>query len=366
MLYYFLYPLRESWFGFNVFKYITFRAVFAAATAMLLSMVLGPFVIRFLYRLKIGQEIRKEECPPLYSLHQKKEGTPTMGGVLILVVLTVTMLLWGNLSNKQVWIATLMTLGLGLVGMVDDLIKIKMKRSKGLSAKAKFIGQISLSLALAGVLLWDKDLQFGMKELYIPFLKEPMIYDLGIFFFLLVVLVIVGSSNAVNLTDGLDGLAIGSVVIACFVFTVFSYLVGHAGFSEYLGLKHLNYTGELTVFCATLIGAGLGFLWYNAPPAQMFMGDTGSLALGGAIGTVAILIKKELVLFLVGGVFVLEAVSVILQVSFFKLRGKRIFAMAPLHHHFEMKGWAETKVTIRFWILAIIFALVGLGSIKLM
>ncbi len=366
MLYYFLYPLRYEWFGFNVFKYITFRAVFAAATAMILSMVLGPFVIRFLYKLKIGQEIRKEECPPLYSLHQKKEGTPTMGGMLILLVLSLTMLLWGDLTNKQVWIATLMTLGLGVVGMLDDIIKIKNKRSKGLSARAKFAGQIILSLVLASILFWDPDLNSSMREFYVPFLKEPLFTDMGWLFFVLVLLVIVGSSNAVNLTDGLDGLAIGSVVIACFVFTVFAYVVGHAGFSDYLGLKHINYSGELTVFCATLIGAGLGFLWYNAPPAQMFMGDTGSLALGGAIGTVALLIKKELLLFIVGGVFVMEALSVILQVSFFKLRGKRIFAMAPIHHHFEMKGWAETKVTIRFWILAMIFGLIGLGSIKLM
>ncbi len=366
MLFYFLYPLREFWFGFNVFKYITFRTVFAAATAMVLSLFLGPWVIRFLYRLKIGQSIRKEECPPLYSLHQKKEGTPTMGGLLILVVLVATVLLWGDLSNKQVWLALLMTLGLGAVGMMDDLTKLKNKRSKGLSARGKFLGQITLSLALAAILFWNSDLQFGMRELYLPFLKEPLIADMGFFFFILVLLVIVGSSNAVNLTDGLDGLAIGCVMIASFALMVFSYLVGHLELSHYLGLKYLPATGELTVFCAALIGAGLGFLWYNAPPAQVFMGDTGSLALGGAIGTVALLIKKELLLVLIGGVFVMEALSVILQVSFFKLRGKRIFAMAPLHHHFEMKGWAETKVTIRFWILAIIFALIGLGSIKLM
>lgn len=366
MLYHLLFPLRDVWFGFNVFKYITFRAVLAAATAMILSMILGPLVIRFLYRLKIGQEIRKEECPPLYSLHQKKAGTPTMGGLLILVVLGLTVFLWGDLSNKQVWVASIVTFALGGLGIVDDSIKILKKRSKGLSARQKLTFQVGLSLLLGGFLLWDKDLQFGMRELYIPFLKEPVVHDLGLFFLLLVVLVVVGSSNAVNLTDGLDGLAIGSVVIACFAFTVMAYVVGHAKFSAYLGLKHLNYTGELTVFCAALIGAGLGFLWYNAPPAQVFMGDTGSLALGGAIGTVALLIKKELFLVLVGGVFVMEAVSVILQVGCFKLKGKRIFAMAPLHHHFEMKGWVETKVTIRFWILAIIFALLGLGALKLM
>lgn len=366
MLYHFLFPLRDIWFGFNVFKYITFRAVFAAATAMILSMVLGPLVIRFLYQLKIGQEIRREECPPLYSLHQKKAGTPTMGGVLILLVLAVTLFLWGDLGNKQVWVASLMMFALGGLGLVDDSIKIIKKRSKGLSARAKLVFQILFSLVLGLWLLWDKDLQFGMTELYVPFMKEPLIQDLGYFFLLLVVLVIVGSSNAVNLTDGLDGLAIGSVVITCFVFTVLAYIVGHATFCQYLGIKHINYTGELTVFCAALIGAGLGFLWYNAHPAQVFMGDTGSLALGGALGTVALLIKKEFVLFIVGGIFVLEAVSVILQVFIFKWRGKRIFAMAPLHHHFEMKGWAESKVTIRFWILSIIFALLGLGTLKMM
>lgn len=366
MLYHLLYPLREFWFGFNVFKYITFRAVFAAVTAMVLSIVLGPLVIRFLYRLKIGQEIRKEECPPLYSLHQKKEGTPTMGGVLILLVLTLTVLLWGDWGNQQLWLVLGVTLALGGLGFVDDFIKVKKKRSKGLTARAKFAFQIALGLGLASYLLWSDGWGNLMREIYLPFSKIPLVDSTGIIFLALAVLVIVGTSNAVNLTDGLDGLAIGCVVIACFVFAVLAYVVGHAGFCGYLGLRHVPYSGELTVFCAALIGAGLGFLWYNAPPAQMFMGDTGSLALGGAIGTVALLIKKEWLLVLVGGVFVFEALSVILQVASFKTRGKRIFAMAPLHHHFEMKGWPETKVTIRFWILSIIFALLGLGSIKLM
>lgn len=366
MLYHLLYPLREVWFGFNVFKYITFRAVFAAVTAMVLSIVLGPLVIRFLYQLKIGQEIRKEECPPLYSLHQKKEGTPTMGGLLILMVLALTVLLWADLTCPQVWVVLLVTLALGALGFADDYIKVAKKRSKGLSARAKFAFQIALAIGVALYLLSNGGLGASMRELYLPFTKIPFVDDLGFFFILLAVLVVVGSSNAVNLTDGLDGLAIGCVVIACFAFAVLSYVVGHVGFSSYLGLRHIAGSGELAVFCAALIGAGLGFLWYNAPPAQMFMGDTGALALGGAIGTVALLIKKEWILVLVGGVFVIEALSVILQVGSFKLSGRRVFACAPLHHHFEFKGWPETKVTVRFWILAIIFALLGMVSIKLM
>ncbi len=364
MLYHLLYPLREYFFGFNVFRYITFRAAGAAATALLLTIVLGPMVIRKLYSLRVGQNIRKEECLPLFALHRTKEGTPTMGGALILCSVFLSVLLWADLTNQWIWITFFCVLGLGLLGGWDDYLKLKNKRSLGLHAKGKFLVQISMAIGLWIFMRTQTQLQPFMSYVYIPFVKNVMI-DLGLFYILLLIGVFVGASNAVNLTDGLDGLAIGCVSVAAFVFGILAYLIGNAKFALYLQIQHVPGAGELTVFCAAMLGAGLGFLWYNAYPAQVFMGDTGSLALGGGLGVIAILLKQEFTLFLVGGVFVMEALSVILQVASFKLTGKRIFRVAPLHHHFEVKGWAETKVTIRFWILALIFALISLGSLKL-
>ncbi|HXI03713.1 MAG TPA: phospho-N-acetylmuramoyl-pentapeptide-transferase [Candidatus Saccharimonadales bacterium] len=360
MLYRFLYPLHEWISAFNVFRYITFRSAMAALTAMVISFGLGGFLIRKLRELQWGQEIR-EEGP---RAHQAKAGTPTMGGILIITAIAVPTLLWADLRNIFVWIALYATLAFGMIGFMDDYLKIARKRNLGLRAKQKFLLQImvALTIGLATVALaregvFDTRLSF-------PFFKT-LNPDLGWLYAGLVLLVVVGSSNAVNLTDGLDGLAIGSVLIASATFVLLTYVAGHAVVADYLGIANVKGAGELTVFCATLVGASLGFLWYNCNPAQIFMGDVGSMALGGAIGTVAVLIKQEILLVLVGGLFVMEAVSVILQVGSFKLTGRRIFRMAPIHHHFEQAGWAEPKVVIRFWILAIIFALISLSTLKL-
>jgi len=360
MLYYLLYPLHASVSAFNVFRYITFRSALAALTAMVLSFGLGGFMIRKLQKLQWGQEIRAEGP----AAHQSKKGTPTMGGILIITSVILPTLLWADLENIFVWIATFSMLAFGLIGFSDDYLKVMRKRSLGLTAKQKFAAQIVVALAIGAVtvILARRDL-FDTR-LSFPFFK--MIHpDLGPFYAGLVLLVLVGSANAVNLTDGLDGLAIGSVLIASATFAILSYVVGHAVVSDYLGIPNVKGAGELTVFCASIVGASLGFLWYNCNPAQVFMGDVGSMALGGAIGTVAVLIKQEILLVLVGGLFVIEAISVILQVASFRLTGRRIFRMAPIHHHFEKAGWAEPKVVIRFWILAIIFALLSLSSLKL-
>jgi len=364
MLYLLLTKLIPAVPGFNLFIYITFRAALAAATALGLSIVLGPWMIEKLKALKIGQNIRQEHVDELHKIHRVKEGTPTMGGVLILTSVAFATLLWADIQNRLVIIALLGTLWLGAVGFLDDFIKMRKKRSQGLTAKAKFTGQILLGLALGVYLYFNPtNAEFGTK-LELLFFKEIFL-PLGVFYIPFVMLVIVGTSNAVNLTDGLDGLAIGSVVIAALAYTVMAYLVGRSDFANYLFVIHVPGAGELTIFCSALAGAGLGFLWYNAHPADIFMGDTGALALGGALGTVAILIKQELLLVFVGGLFVVEAMSVIIQVLSFKLRGgKRVFRMAPLHHHFELAGWSETKVTIRFWIIAAIFALLSLSTLK--
>lgn len=364
MLYYLLYPLREYFFGFNVFRYITFRAACAAVTALVLSLMLGPMVIRLLYRLKIGEPIRKEECPPLFSLHRSKEGTPTMGGLLIILTILISVLLWTDFRNPFIWIALVTFVGLGLLGILDDSLKIKRGKSKGVSAKTKLVVQGILSIFVLWSMSYSLPLDGFVTHLSVPFIKDYYI-PFGIFYILIIFGVFVGASNAVNLSDGLDGLAIGSVSVAALGFSLLCYVVGHYKFAGYLQITFIPGAGELTVFCAAIVGAGLGFLWYNAYPAQVFMGDTGSLALGGALGVVALLIKQEIMLFMIGGVFVLEAISVILQVGSYKLRKKRIFLMAPLHHHFEMKGWPESKITVRFWILAIIFTLFSLGTLKL-
>lgn len=369
MLYHLLYPLREFFFGFNVFRYITFRAACAAVTALLLAILLGPKIIRLLYSLKIGETIRKEECPPLFSLHQSKEGTPTMGGLLIIASIVISVLLWSDLTNMFVWITLATFVSLGLLGIWDDSLKIKRSKSQGLSAKRKLWVQGVLSIIILICMVYilpldSKSYNLNVSKLSIPFLKDFYI-PLGILYIFVIFGVFVGTSNAVNLTDGLDGLAIGAVSIAALAFAVLCYVVGNFKFAQYLHIQFIPGAGELTIFCAAIVGAGLGFLWYNAYPAQVFMGDTGSLSLGGALGIIALLIKQEIMLLMIGGVFVLEALSVILQVGSYKLTKKRIFLMAPLHHHFEMKGWPETKITVRFWILAIIFALFSLGTLKL-
>jgi len=353
LLYTFLVPKADH---LAMFKAITFRAGGAALTAFAISVLLGPILVRWLYRLKVGQEIRKDECPPLHLIHKNKQGTPTMGGILIIAAVTTATVCWVRLDNTYVWIVLGVFLLLGGLGFADDYLKVRRKNSRGLSARQKMAVQtvVATSMALA---LYFHD---AALPLYVPFYKSPVAANLGLWYLLVAFLVVVGTSNAVNLTDGLDGLAIGSVTICALAYTVIAYVAGHAKLAKDLHLFHTSQMAELTVFCAALVGAGLGFLWYNASPAMVFMGDTGSLALGGAVGVVALLVRREVLLLVIGGLFVIEALSVIVQVGSFRLRnGKRVFRMAPLHHHFEMKGWPETRVTIRFWIVALICALAG-------
>ena len=318
-------------------------------------------MIRQLDRLKVGETIRRKHVPALYPLHAGKEGTPTMGGVLILAAIIISTLLWADVFNRYILLALASILWLGIVGFIDDRIKLSSKSSRGLRAFTKLTGQAIFGLFVGIYLLYGLRVE-GILE--IPFFKNLLV-NLGYFYIFYVALVIVASSNAVNITDGLDGLAIGCVVMAALAYSIMSYVTGHIDFSDYLKIFYIPGSGELAIFCAAIAGAGLGFLWFNCYPASIFMGDTGALALGGAIGTVAILIKKELLLVLVGGVFVIEALSVILQVASFKTRGKRIFKMAPLHHHFQLKGWPESKVIVRFWIIAGIFAILSLATLKL-
>lgn len=361
MFYHLLYPLRDIFFGFNVFKYITFRAAGGAVTAFLLSVLLGPFIIRRLRQFKIEQIVRKEEAEGIYELHKNKEGTPTMGGLLIVLAIILSTVLWADLTNKYVLLAIFSTAWLCVVGFIDDYIKLSRKRSKGLTALSKLMGQLFLGLLLGLYIYLDP--QIGQR-LDVPFFKN-LIIDLGFLYIFFTILVIVGSSNAMNLTDGLDGLAIGCTIMVALTFMGLSYVTGNFKISDYLNIIHIPGTGELTIFCATILGACLGFLWFNCHPANVFMGDTGSLALGGAIGVVSTFIKKELLLLLVGGIFVAEALSVILQVLSYKLFKKRIFLMAPLHHHFQMKGWSENKVVVRFWIIGAILVLLSLSTLKL-
>jgi len=365
MLYY-LY-LLQSWYPpLRVFHYITVRAVAGAGTAFLIALLLGPWLIERLRKLNIGQYERKEEAPPLYALHAKKEGTPTMGGILVLVSVIGASLLWAVPGNRFVLLAMATLCAMALIGFWDDYTKVALKRSKGLTARRKLLLQFIWVLIVSALLLALPETRDRARNFMVPFMKDPVIVDIGIVgVILFTAAVLIGASNAVNLTDGLDGLAIGCSSSVALSYLVMSYVAGHVQFSEYLRIPHVPGSGELAVFCGCLMGACLGFLWYNCHPARVFMGDTGSLALGGAIGMVAILIKQELVLIIVGGVFVMEAASVILQVASFKLRGKRIFAMAPIHHHFEMKKWSETQVTVRFWILSIIFALIGILTLKI-
>jgi len=360
VLYHLLLPLRDEFAVFNVVRYITFRTAAAVVTALLLAVLFGPAFVRTLRRLSVGQNIR--DVGP--SSHQVKAGTPTMGGLLILFAWLVPTLLWSNLTDPFVWVAVSVTLGFGAIGFLDDLLKIRRRRNLGLSARAKFLLQVGVGTVAGGLLVSLPALQPYSTTLAFPFFKD-LVLDLGALYVPFVVFVLVGSSNAVNLTDGLDGLAIGATGIAAATYALFCYVAGNKIVAGYLQLPFVSGVGEVTIFCGALAGASMGFLWFNAHPAEVFMGDVGSLALGAGIGIVAVMAKQEILLGVVGGVFVLEALSVILQVGSFKLRGKRIFRMAPLHHHFELSGWAEPKIIVRFWILAFVFALVALSTLKL-
>jgi phospho-N-acetylmuramoyl-pentapeptide-transferase len=376
MLYYLLYHILQKYFSpLNVFRYITVRTVYASLTAMFLALVFGPWLIRRLRELQIGQYIR-EEGP---QEHKKKAGTPTMGGVLIVLSTAVPVLLWADLTNAFVLMALFALIGFSMIGFIDDYAKVAKKQNLGLTSKRKFLLQVLVSMMVGVGLLELSTHSAYSTQLIVPFLKKfhpdlvihsllssGHLWSLAFLPFLLfVTIVITGSSNAVNLTDGLDGLAIGCTVIAAGALTVLTYVSSNARWSTYLDIQYIPRVGELTVFCGALVGASLGFLWYNAHPAEVFMGDVGSLSLGGTLGVIAVIIKQEILLFFIGGVFVIEALSVILQVGSFKLRGKRIFRMAPIHHHFELLGWSESKVIVRFWILALVFALFALTTLKL-
>ncbi len=361
MLFNLLYPLADDFSLFNLFRYLTFRTGAAVMTALLISFALGPPLIRWL-RSKQGQgQPIREDGPAQHIV--AKQGTPTMGGFLILLALSVSTLLWADLSNRFVWAVLLVTAGFGLIGFADDYLKVTQANVRGLPGKLKLVLELIVAVIAA---LWIMSFQPGAiaTHLALPFAKD-LLFNLGAFFIPFAALVVVGSSNAVNLTDGLDGLAIGPLIIAASAFALIAYLTGNVVFASYLNLHIVPGAGELAVYCGALVGAGLGFLWFNAPPAMVFMGDTGSLSLGGGLGAVAVVTKHELVLAIIGGLFVLETVSVIVQVASFKMTGRRVFRMAPLHHHYEQKGWAEPTIVIRFWIIAVILALIGLATLKL-
>jgi phospho-N-acetylmuramoyl-pentapeptide-transferase len=345
--------------GFAVFQYLTFRTMVSVVTALAMSLLIGPFVIERLSHYQIGQTVR-DDGP---ESHFSKAGTPTMGGALILIVILITTLAWGDLSNRYVWTVLLVTMAFGAIGWVDDYLKISRKNSQGLIARWKYLWQSIAGLAAAIFLYTTADLP-AETHLIVPFFKEVSI-PLGVGFVVIAYFVIVGTSNAVNLTDGLDGLAILPTVMVGAALGLIAYLVGHVEFSQYLQIPYIPAAGELAVFCGALIGAGLGFLWFNTYPAQVFMGDVGALALGAALGVVAVIVRHEIVLFIMGGLFVLETASVILQVASYKLTGKRIFRMAPIHHHFELKGWPEPRVIVRFWIITLVLVLIGLSTLKL-
>ena len=353
-----LLPLVTYVSAFNIFQYITFRGAYAAVTALFVSFILGPWMISFLQRLKFGQSIRGDGP----ETHLVKSGTPTMGGLLIIVSMLVAVLLWQDLRNMHTWIVLIALVGFALIGFSDDYLKIRRGSSEGLSVRAKLLAQILVSAALVFYLYLSRSEYTTL--LYLPFFKNPVL-DMGVLYIPFGILLLVFTSNAVNLTDGLDGLAIGLVILVGVAFTILTYLTGRADYAEYLLIPYISDGGELTIPCLALVGASVGFLWYNSHPAEVFMGDTGSLALGGVLGVIALLIKKEVLLVIVGGVFVLEAMSVIIQVVSYKLTKKRVFKMAPLHHHFELKGWDESKVVIRFWILGVLFAILSLSTLKL-
>jgi phospho-N-acetylmuramoyl-pentapeptide-transferase len=376
LLYWLFYQVLFRYFPpFRIFRYLTFRTAFASLTALFMVLIVGPAVIRQLRQFQISQYIR-EEGP---KAHQKKAGTPTMGGLLIVIAIVVPTLLWADLSNIYTWVVVLSTSCFGAIGFADDYLKVVHRRNLGLTGRSKLMLQILTSVVVAVVLILLQARGVYTTHLIVPFFKNfrpdlvisalshnPALWPIAFLpFIAFVALVIVGASNAVNLTDGLDGLAIGCTVIAAGALTVLTYVSGHATFSDYLELQRMPLVGELTIFCGAMVGSAIGFLWYNAHPAEVFMGDVGSLALGGAIGTIAVIIKQELLLPFIGGVFVIEAFSVILQVGSYKLRKKRIFKMAPIHHHFELMGWSESKVIVRFWIASLVFALFALTTLKL-
>jgi phospho-N-acetylmuramoyl-pentapeptide-transferase len=358
MIYHLLYPLHTTFSSFNVFRYITFRAIYAAITALVICFVLGPWMIRKLQSLRIGQTIR-EDGP---NSHFSKEGTPTMGGLLIIFSAVISTFLWSNLTVNYVWMIMMVTVGFGLIGFMDDYRKLARKNSKGVSGKVRLMLEVIIALFVSIVLYYKAGFS---SNITIPFFKT-VLPDLGWGYVLLSTFIIVGAANAVNLTDGLDGLAIGPAITCFMTYLLFAYFAGNIKISGYLQIPYVAGTGELAIFCGAMVGAGIGFLWYNAYPAQVFMGDTGSLSLGAALGTLAVMTKQELLLAIVGGIFVLETFSVIFQVGWFKIsNGKRMFRMAPIHHHFELKGWAEPKIIVRFWIISILLALVAISTLKL-
>jgi len=357
MIYHLFYPLHEYFIFFNVFRYITFRTIYATVTALLLTLLLGPYFIGKLNALRFKQNVR-ENGP---SSHLQKEGTPTAGGILVLFSIIISTCMWADLTNHYIWTVLFSLVGMGLIGLRDDWKKIRGGNSQGITPREKIFWQFLIAAAVSIYICFLPDFS---TQLSIPFFKNAQ-PNLGAFYVIFSIFVIVGASNAVNLTDGLDGLAIGLVLIVSATYLLFSYITGHFILSDYLKIAYISGAGELTIFCGAMVGAAMGFLWYNSHPAQVFMGDVGSLALGGSLGTVAVITKHEILLAIVGGMFVVEALSVIFQVGSFKLRGKRIFKMAPLHHHYELKGWAESKITVRFWIIGAVLALLAISTLKL-
>ena len=351
-------PLIEKFSFLNIFQYITFRAAYASVTTLFLSLFFGPILIEWLKKQKLGQEIRDE----ISSIHKSKSGTPTMGGIIIILSIVISVLLWQDIKNIYTWVCIASLLGFGAIGFVDDYFKVYKKNGAGIRAKFKFIAQILLSVVIVTFIYLNRGTETTL--LYIPFLKNPIL-DLSYFYIPFGVLILVGTSNAVNLTDGLDGLAIGLVIPAAIAFGILTYLSGRVDYAQYLQIPYVAGSGELTVLLLALMGASVGFLWFNSHPAEIMMGDTGSLALGGIIGVIALLIKKEILLIIVGGVFVIEALSVIIQVASYKIRKKRVFKMAPLHHHYELSGWSESKVVVRFWILGGLFVILSLSTLKI-
>jgi len=358
LIYHLLYPLHTAFSSFNVFRYITFRTIYATITALVICFIVGPWLIRKLQSMQIGQQIR-EDGP---QSHLTKKGTPTMGGILIIFAVVVATLLWANLTVDYIWLILLVTVGYGLIGFIDDYRKLVKKNSRGLSGKKRLAAEIMIALLVSIVLYMKPGFN---SQVAVPFFKT-VLPDLGWGYVLLSTFIIVGAANAVNLTDGLDGLAIGPAIICFATYVMFAYFAGNVKVSNYLQIPYVAGSGELAVFCGAMVGAALGFLWFNSYPAEVFMGDVGSLSLGGALGVMAVITKQEILLVIVGGIFVIETFSVIFQVGYFKLtQGKRIFRMAPLHHHFELKGWAEPKVIVRFWVISILLALMALSTLKL-
>jgi len=360
LFYHFLYPLYEKFFAFNVFRYITFRSVYATVTALLICFIFAPPLIRKLRKIGIGRQVRKYTP----SRHEKKAGTPSMGGIIILISILSSILLWGNLGNPYTILVMVATVGFGIIGFFDDYLKFVKKSSRGLHGKIKLITQLIVSMAVMLFIYFGPERGENTTLLYVPFINRPIL-DMAYFYIPFGILLIVGTTNAVNLTDGLDGLAIGLLIFVSAAYAALSYLSGHVKIANYLGIPYIPNSAELTVFCMSLLGAGVGFLWFNAHPAEIFMGDTGSISLGGSIGVISLLIKKEVLLVIVGGVFVVETLSVIIQVFSYKVFGKRVFLMSPIHHHFELKGWSESKIIVRFWIAGLVLALIALSTLKI-